>query len=507
MTNQRTNIQGELFPGGLPAQFVSDIDQQNPWWRNKPLPPLPEFRRWPFEGLLKRIKREPPLARITVLRGPRQIGKTTLQYQLIERLLSEGVAPRRILRVQFDELPSFRSVKNDEPILRIVEWYSAHVLKDDLNATARRKEPSYLFFDEVQNLAHWAIQLKALVDRTDVRCVVTGSSALRIEQGRDSLAGRIETLEVGPFRLSEIALVRGFGTLKPFEAVNGFGKWSQARFWRELREHGRDNRRLLDLAFAAFSERGGYPLAQRPDVIWEDVAQQLNETVVKRVIQHDLRVGERGRRRDEQLLEEMFRMSARYCGQAPHVTTLAKEVQQSLAANIGVQRIRKYLEFLDSALLIRAIQPVEIRLKKRKGSAKLCISDHALRAAWLDEVVPLDSKQLDASPEQADLAGRIAESVAGYFFSSIGVGVGHLPARGDVEEVDFVLTAGDHRVPVEIKFQRRIDPVRDTRGLRNFLSKKVNRARVGVLVTRDDTTIDLPDGIVALPLKSLLLVR
>ncbi|MCL6542816.1 MAG: AAA family ATPase [Roseiflexus sp.] len=54
----------------------------------------------------------------------------------------------------------------------------------------------------------WAAQLKALVDHHTLRVVVTGSSALRIEAGRDSLAGRITTIELGTLRLREIAALR-----------------------------------------------------------------------------------------------------------------------------------------------------------------------------------------------------------------------------------------------------------------------------------------------------------
>ena len=49
-----------------------------------------------------------------------------------------------------------------------------------------------------------------MVDHATVRVIVTGSSALRIEMGRNSLVGRIQSLEVGPFRLSEIAVLRAF---------------------------------------------------------------------------------------------------------------------------------------------------------------------------------------------------------------------------------------------------------------------------------------------------------
>lgn len=504
MKNRQLNL--DLGRGILPSSLAKELHQQNPWWSGRELPPLPIFRRWPFQTLLTRLLREQPLAKINVLRGPRQIGKTTLQYQIIDHLLGSGVDPKRIFRVQFDELPSFRPVAKGDRIIEIAEWYAQVILEKDLNAAAREKQPALLFLDEVQNISDWHIQLKAFVDRTDVRLLVTGSSALRIELGRDSLAGRIQTLEVGPFRLSEIAGVRKLGELPPFESGNGFGSWARPSYWAELDAHGRKHKKVLNTTFKAFSARGGYPLAQHAEAEWPEIALQLNETVVRRVIQHDLRVGERGRRRDPKLLEEMFRMAARCCGQTPRLTELAQQARDAMETNVGVQRVRTYIDFLANSLLIRTIEPQEMRLKKRRGPPKFCLSDHALRAAWLDEVVPLDPEGLDGEPELATMAGRIAESCVGYYFASLGIPVAYLPERGKEPEVDFVITGGDHRIPVEVKYQRHISE-KDCAGLVNFMAKKANRSSVGVIVTRDFGDYRLPAGIVAIPFKTLLIAR
>jgi hypothetical protein len=57
-----------------------------------------------------------------------------------------------------------------------------------------------------------------------------------------------------------------------------------------------------------------------------------------------------------------------------------------------------YLRFLDGTLLVRLVQPTELRLKRKKSPAKLCLSDHALRASWLQEVIPVDPEGLNANP-------------------------------------------------------------------------------------------------------------
>jgi predicted AAA+ superfamily ATPase len=266
---------------------------------------------------------------------------------------------------------------------------------------------------------------------------------------------------------------------------------------------------VRDQAFTAFSERGGYPVAQaRADRPWEEVADQLNETVIRRVIQHDLRLGERGRKRDQNLLEELFRLCCRYAGQSPGPAVFVQELQRALSANVGYQRILAYLRFLNDTLLIRLVQPLEIRLKRSKGSPKICLCDHSLRTSWLQEVIPLTPEQLHQQPHLSDLAGHIAESVVGYFLGTIpGLDLAWFPERGIEPEVDFIITIGENRIPIEVKYRQRIDEHRDTLGLRAFLEKTVYNAPFGILITlRDDVSIADP-RIVALPLSSLLLMR
>jgi len=490
----------------LPPELDSFLRDTNPWWESKPGMALPPYRRWAFHTSLRKMKSG--LAPVTVLRGPRQVGKTTLQMQLIEHLLKEGgVQAKRILRVQFDEIPSLRGLK--EPVLSIARWFQNRILGCTFNEAAAKGTPAYLFLDEVQNLRDWAPQIKSLVDSCTLKVLVTGSSALRIEAGRDSLAGRIAQVELGTLLLREILGLRYHESITPCLPENGLEPLLRMEFWQEIRELGAGNREARDRAFAAFSERGGYPMAQaRADVPWAEVADQLNETVIKRAIQHDLRLGERGAKRDPQLLEEVFRLACRYAGQSPGQARYTSEIKEALGANIGWQRILAYLRFLDVAMLIRLVPPLELRLKRRKGNHRLCLCDHGLRASWLQEVVPLEPGALLRAGHLRDLAGHLAESVVGYFLGGIPhLDIAHFPERAAEPEVDFILTIGEKRIPVEVKYREHIDPHRDTLGLRAFIEKSVYNAPFGVLVTmHDGVTVNDP-RIVVVPLSSLLLMR
>jgi hypothetical protein len=73
--------------------------------------------------------------------------------------------------------------------------------------------------------------------------------------------------------------------------------------------------------------------------------------------------------------------------------------------------------------------------------------------------------------------------------------------------VDYILTIGEHRIPMEIKYAWRVDQHRDTLGLRAFLEKTVYNAKFGILVTLEDD-VAIPDPrIISLSLPSLLLMR
>lgn len=489
-----------LLSAGLEATLRDD----NVWWRGERVFGLPPMRRWAFDPVLRGLKHG--VTPVTVLRGPRQIGKTTLLNQVIDSLLTEGVPPKRIFRVQFDELPALKNLA--EPILELSRWYADTILEKSFNKAAQEGEQAFLFFDEVQNLDNWAPQLKHLVDMQPVRVVITGSSALRIEAGRDSLAGRITTLEMGPLLLREIATLRSFGNIPGMLRENGLGSLKNKNFWRELGKLGDKYSAVRNQAFVAFSERGAYPAAQaRTDRPWEAIADALNETVIRRAIQHDLRMGPRGQKRDEHLLEEVFRLACKYIGQSPSQSLYLNELRRSMNANIGWQRMLTYLKFLDGTLLLRLIEPLELRLKRKRGAYKLCLCDHALRAAWLQKVVPLSPPELEKAGYLSDLAGHIAESAAGYFLRSIlGLDVAHFPERGAEPEVDFILTIGDQRIPLEVKYRRHIEH-QDTAGLRSFMEKVHYNAPFGVLVTLLDEPGSDDPRIVSVPLSTLLLLR
>jgi len=124
------------------------------------------------------------------------------------------------------------------------------------------------------------------------------------------------------------------------------------------------------------------------------------------------------------------------------------------------------------------------------------------------ERVPLCPRVLEARDDLSSVAQDLAKKVVGEFLATLNaLNLRWCPAAGQEPEVDFVLSIGTQRIPIEVKYRRRLDPVRDTAGLRAFLDKPANRALFGILVTRQEDDLDYGERIVALPLSSFLLLR
>lgn len=486
----------------IPASLADNLWRANPWWNQHSGRPVPRFRRSFCMQISTALQHG--LTPVIAVRGPRQVGKTTAHEQIINDLISQKTPPRHILRVQFDDLPSLANVC--EPILRIVAWYEQCVLERSLNDVAQMGLPAFIFLDEVQNVADWAVQIKYLVDHTQVSVVITGSSALQLEEGTDSLAGRVHTIDVGTLTLSEIAQIRNGETLPTMLGnLSNTPNLADRQLWEDLVLQGRTHRAVRDRAFRAFSTFGGYPLAHaHPDVPWEHVAAQLNETVIRRVVEHDLETSVRARELDLSIME-VFRLCCRYAGQVPKVSTLANILRDNGGVDVSVEDVRAALSLIERALLVRLVPPLEVRLKKNRGEHKLCLIDHALRASWFNEVVPFEPAEL-RTRELSDIAGHLVESAVGTCLAGLGsLGLTHFPERGNEPEVDFVIAAGAHRIPVEVKYRHKFK-LEDVDGIQHFVRERKYNAPFGILVTQAELD-GAPDDVIVVPFSTLLMLH
>src|SRR3989344_8861053 len=120
---------------------MPDLNILNPWWKGKEYintdKHIKEFESKKYKwqpDLLKKIKLSPN--NLFSLRGPRQVGKTTLLKLIIKNLLNSGINKKAIFFWNCDELLDFRELSS---VLR--EYIEFSKISNIIE--------KYLFLDEI----------------------------------------------------------------------------------------------------------------------------------------------------------------------------------------------------------------------------------------------------------------------------------------------------------------------------------------------------------------------
>lgn len=162
-----------------------EITQQNPWWNDPKSiekdPKIASFEASTIKWLPQayyEIQFNTPC--VYVVKGVRQVGKSTLLKLLIKRLINEGTAPRFIFFFSFDNLSDYKKIP--ELIKKYIDL-----------TTPLKLNRYYLFFDEVTMIKNWQLGIKYAIDIGLLQnsiVVLSGSSAIDLRQSSERLPGR-----------------------------------------------------------------------------------------------------------------------------------------------------------------------------------------------------------------------------------------------------------------------------------------------------------------------------
>lgn len=357
-------------------------------------PATPTFRRAAFDTLRARLLE--PRRFITVIAGPRQVGKTTLVRQV-----SGSV-----------DLPA-HFVSADDPGLRDRSWLAAQWEVGRTLARTSTQRAALLVLDEAQKIPAWSETVKRLWDEdtgtgTDLRVVVLGSAPVVVQRGlTESLAGRFEVIRLAHWSLGEMR--------------DAFG-WDLDRY----------------LFF------GGYPgAAGLTDDIdrWRSyMLDSLIETTLSRDILLLTRVDKPA------LLRQLFRLGADYSGQVLSFQKLVGQLQD--AGNTTT--LAHYLELLQASGLLAGLQKYAgSKVRQRGSSPKLLLLDPGLMTAMAD-VDPVSARA------DGDFWGRLVETAVGaHLLNTSGRDTAVGWWREGDREVDFVLSDRSQVLAIEVASGRR----------------------------------------------------
>ena len=167
----------------------------------------------PDAGVTRRLQISPVKGKASICVGVRRSGKTTYLFQIVKRLLSQGVSAENILYLNFfdDRLRSLR--KGD--LNTITEAYFL------LYPEKKNKEGVYCFFDEIQEISDWEPFIDRLMRTEKCEVYITGSSAKMLSQEiATQMRGRSISWEMFPFSFAEYLDFKAIPTPKALSTKN-----------------------------------------------------------------------------------------------------------------------------------------------------------------------------------------------------------------------------------------------------------------------------------------------
>jgi hypothetical protein len=309
---------------------------------------------------------------VTALLGPRQVGKTTLA-----RLFT---ANRPATFFDLESLPDQRRLQNPELVLGGLQ--------------------GLVVLDEIQQMPELFSTLRVLVDRTDnqARFIILGSASPQlIRRASESLAGRVEFIELNGFDLSE----------------TGNAAWQS--HWL----------------------RGGFPrsflaASEEDSLAWR-------EGFIRTFLERDL--PQFGISIPSPAMRRFWNMLAHYHGQTWNASELSR------AMGLSDKTVRSYLDILSGAFMVRQLQPwFENTSKRQVRAPKIYLRDSGLLHSLLnipDQHTLLGHPKVGASWEgyAIEQALSILRPNEIYFWATHGAA-----------ELDLLFFANGKRYGIEVKF-------------------------------------------------------
>ena len=350
-------------------KIIERLQYENPWWSTKEIPSLyKEMSKRLYFDLFYPFVKEADIRRAVVLMGPRRVGKTVMIFHTIDRLICENINPQRIFFVGIDN-PIYVNLSLQE----ILDLCKDSVKADDL-------ENCFVFFDEIQYLKDWERHLKVLVDSyPKTKFIVSGSAAAALKwHSTESGAGRFTDFMLPPLTFQEFIHLKNRDHLIQKSSIQ-YGE-KQIPYCLPISVDE------LNDEFIQYLNFGGYPEVVLSEKIQKDMGRYVKNDIVDKVLLRDL--PSLYGIKDVQELNRFFTYIAYNTGNEFSYENMSKDS--------GIQKVtlKKYLEYLEAAFLIKVLNKVDINAKrlKRVTSFKVYLTNPSLRTALFSPVKGTDSE-------------------------------------------------------------------------------------------------------------------
>lgn len=348
-------------------KIIERLRYENPWWISKEIPEVySSMSKRLYFDLFYPFVQEKSINRALVLMGPRRVGKTVMLFHCIQDLLKDGINPQKIFFIGIDN-PIYVNLGLEDILGLCKESLALSNLKE-----------SYVFFDEIQYLKDWERHLKVLVDTyPETKFIVSGSAAAALKwHSTESGAGRFTDFLLPPLTFQE------YIHLKKLDHLIYSG---QVQYGKQKRPYclSHDTKEL-NKEFIKYLNFGGYPEVVLSEKIQGDMGRYVKNDIVDKVLLRDL--PSLYGIKDVQELNRFFTYIAYNTGNEFSYEAMSKE------SGIQKDTLKRYLEYLEAAFLIKVLNKVGINAKrlKRITSFKVYLTNPSLRTALFSPIIETD---------------------------------------------------------------------------------------------------------------------
>ena len=451
---------------------------QNPW-RTQP--------EWRLTGLAPR-KIQPLILNwidepeIIIIKGARQVGKTTLVQQIIYDLIHKAkVHPENIFYFSFDDRDLRNLVLQDpKSVFYFIRQQRKRVEKDRL----------FIFFDEIQKAPLMLEILKMYYDSNkDYKFIITGSSSLELSKGvSESLLGRVVNFHLHSLTFQEILTLKASVTLSKFlpevgseveDFLQNFAGYKHDRQnidydYERLKKVSSELVFYKDDIVIQFNEyllRGGYPgVVKKENLKAEMILRDIKQVYIEKDIIETLKIGK------HLAFSQLLELLSYQIGSLVNLEELCRNLKVSFPT------LKNFLNILEKTYVIELLQPYfENQRKAVRKNRKVYFLDTGFRNACIG-LTNFPSNPNEIGHLVENMTFNILKKVNSYLF---GESIQFFFYRTyDGAEIDFVLKKGNELFPIEVKYQNFVrEKVPTVMG--NFMKARGKKCQKGLVVTKD----------------------
>jgi len=402
---------------------------------------VPEIEKW--------IGRE----KIIILKGARQVGKTTILKHLRDRLDSAG---NRCEYFSAD-------FELHNPIFKDPRLFVQFV-KDRFAG-----EFAYIFIDEFQYITDAGLYLKVVFDQLKECCqlIVSGSSSLEITKNSEFLTGRKVAFHIKTLSFREFA--RHKSALKTVPSLS-FDNMNDIEDFNKI--YGDELKRCL-VEYISF---GGYPEIVLTASLEEKrlLLKELISTYIQKDVAGFLHVG------NTSGFNHLLKMLVSQSG------NLVNKHELSSSLNLSCDTVNKYCDILEGTYVLKFLRPFYSNVRKELSKMpKVYFSDFGIARIFTNRDIVNSYFEINGSDIENFVFNELMERYGDdsiYFHRTI-----------SKSEIDFIVESDSRLIPVEVKFTN--SPRSLPLAMRNFSKNYENVAR-NIVVTKNQMS---GDGFHAIP--------